>query len=118
MNIANALTYLFPDASPLRDYTIQDDGSGARIALWRLSAPEPTAAELVAASDAYDMAQAQAASDASALRTRVRTAAQSAVGVLITDLTATQVRALLAVLLRDAGALDKDGKIRPLNEWE
>lgn len=118
MNLAHALRYLFPNASPQRDYEIRDDGSGPYIAIWNLQAAQPTVAELQAASDAYDTAAAQAASEAAALRTRVRTTAQSAVGVLITDLTAAQVRALLAVLLWKAGALDKDGKIRALSDWE
>lgn len=117
MNLAGALRYLFPNADPIRDYEIRDEGQGAFIAEWRLAAAQPTAAELQAASDAYDAAQAQAESEAAALRIKVRTVAQSAVGVLITDLTAAQVRALLAVLLWKAGALDKDGKVRALNDW-
>jgi hypothetical protein len=63
------------------------------------------------------VAQTLADSQAAALRTQVVTVAQSAVGVVITNLTAAQVRALLAVLLWKGGALDKDGKIRPLVEW-
>lgn len=118
MNIPNALKQLFPTANPTRDYEVQDDGSGARIAVWNLPAAQPTPAQLVAASDAYDVAQAQAASEAATLRTQVVSVAQSAVGVLITNLTAGQVRSLLAILLWHAGALDKDGKIRPLQDWQ
>lgn len=117
MNIANALRYLFPNANPLRDYEIRDEGAGPYIAAWRLAEAQPSEAELQAASDAYDVTKAQADSDAAALRARVRQTAQSAVGVLITNLDGNQVRALLAVLLRKAGALDKDGKIRPLADW-
>lgn len=117
MILSNALRYLFPDANPLRDWIVQNDGDGPYIAVWNLPDAQPTEAELQAASDAYDAAKAQADADAAELRTRVRTTAQSAVGVIITDLTAGQVRALLAVLLWKAGALDKDGKIRPLSEW-
>jgi hypothetical protein len=43
--------------------------------------------------------------------------AQSAAGVLITNLSAVQVRALLAVLLWKAGALDKTGAVTGLSEW-
>lgn len=118
MNIANALARLFPNADPLRDYTLQDDGSGAQIAVWNLAAAQPTPAQLVAASNAYDAAQAQAASEAGALRSQVVTQANSAVGIVITALTAAQVRALLAVLLWRGGALDKDGKVRPLGQWD
>jgi XkdW protein len=117
MILSNALKQLFPAADPLRDYVVQDDGVGVYIAAWRLPDPQPTPAQLQAASDAYDVTLAQAASDASALRTQVVNVAQSAVGVLLTNLTAAQVRALLAVLLWKGGALDKDGKVRPLNEW-
>ncbi len=117
MNIPNALKQLFPNADPLRDYEVRDEGSGPFIARWHLAQAQPTALQLQAASDAYDLAQAQAASEAEALRTQVRTVAQSAVGIVITNLTAAQVRALLAVLLWKGGALDKDGKIRPLTDW-
>ena len=42
MNVANALLFLFPDADPLRDYRVQDDGKGAYIAVWNLANPQPT----------------------------------------------------------------------------
>jgi len=117
MNLPNALQHLFPSADPTRDYVVQDDGDGPRIAAWNLPDPQPTLAQLQAASDAYDAIAAQAASEAQALRTQVVSVAQSAVGVVITSLTAAQVRALLAVLLWKNGALDTDGKVRPLAEW-
>lgn len=59
----------------------------------------------------------QERADAAALRQRVRTLAQSAVGVAIDQLTAGQVRALFAILLYREGALDKNGIVRPLIEW-
>jgi hypothetical protein len=117
MNLSHALAQLFPEADPLRDYTIQDDGDGPYIAAWHLAQAQPTLAELQTASDAYDLAQAQADAAAQALRTQVVTVAQSAVGVVITSLTAAQVRALLAVLLWRAGALTDAGAIRPLAQW-
>jgi hypothetical protein len=117
MNIPNALLYLFPDADPLADYEIQDDGNGPYISAWHLPGPQPTPEQLQAASDAVDALAAQAAQEAAALRTKVRTTAQSAVGVSIDQLTNNQVRALLAVLLWREGALDKDGKVRPFAEW-
>lgn len=117
MNLAHALRQLFPDASPITDYEIRDDGGGPYIAAWHLAEPQPTPAELQAASDAYDAAQAQADAAAAALRSQVVTVAQSAVGVVITSLTAAQVRALLAVLLWRAGALTDAGAIRPLAQW-
>lgn len=118
MNIPNALKQLFPNADPQRDYEVRDDGSGAQIAAWNLAAAQPTPAQLTAASNAYDAAQTQAASEAQSLRSQVITQANSAVGIVITALTAAQVRALLVVLLYKGGALDKDGKVRPLGQWE
>lgn len=47
----------------------------------------------------------------------VRTVAQSAVGVAYGDLTAGQVKALLACLLFRVGAFNADGTVRPLSEW-
>lgn len=48
---------------------------------------------------------------------QVKQAAQSAVGVALTDLTTNQIKALLAVLLFEKKAVDNDGNIRPLAEW-
>lgn len=61
--------------------------------------------------------KAQDAADAAALRQRVRTVAQSAVGVAFDQLTAVQMRALVGILLWEAGALDTDGKVKQLGEW-
>lgn len=47
----------------------------------------------------------------------VKAAAQSAVGVMITDLTVTQQKALVALLLWDHKAITDDLKIKPLNQW-
>lgn len=52
-----------------------------------------------------------------ALKSRIRTLAQSAVGVQIDALTNVQVRALVAILLWKAGAVDNTGTIRPLKDW-
>lgn len=52
-----------------------------------------------------------------ALRSQVRTLAQSAVGTRIDQLTAAQVRALMAILLWQAGALAPDGTIKELAAW-
>lgn len=51
------------------------------------------------------------------VRTRVRSLAGSAVGVQVQDLTAAQVRALMTCLLYGKGAIDDQGKIKPLGEW-
>ncbi len=119
MTLVGALKYLFPNADTLRDYTIQDnsDGVGPYIAAWHLADPQPTPAELQTASDAYDAQQAQASADAAALRTRIVNLAQSSVGIAVDQLTAAQVRALFAIILWKAGALNRDGIVQPLNTW-
>jgi hypothetical protein len=47
----------------------------------------------------------------------IKTVAQSAVGLPLTDLSAPQVKALLACLLYHAGGVKDDGTVRPLGEW-
>lgn len=79
---------------------------------------DPTPAEIAAARAERDAQAVQDKADATALRTRVRTLAQSAVGIQIDALSAPQVRALIAILLHKQGAIDKSGAIRPLADWE
>ena len=117
MQLWKALAYLYPNAQPLRDYTIVERDGVQTIAQWNLPQPQPTDAELQAAETAYDAAQAQRQADSAALRQQVVTLAQSAVGLPINTLTAAQVRALVAVLLWKAGALDKNGNVNPLGSW-
>jgi len=62
-------------------------------------------------------AQIQADQDAAAARALVVQVAQSAVGIRFDQLTAGQVRALAAILFWKAGALTKDGLVRPLADW-
>ena len=47
----------------------------------------------------------------------VRSAAASAAGVALADLTAVQRNALMAVLLWKADGITRDGTVRPLSEW-
>jgi hypothetical protein len=117
MQIWKALANLYPAATPRIDYEIWDDGTGPYIAQWNLPQPQPTVAQLQAAESAYDAAESQRQADASTLRQQVVTLAQSAVGVRVDQLTAGQVRALQALLLRNAGALNADGTIKPLAQW-
>lgn len=117
MELWKALRQLFPDAQPLRDYVLVDDGDGAYISAWNLPEPQPTPEQVTAAIVAYDAAQATAQTEANALRTRVVNLAQTAVGVQIDALTAGQVRALVAILLWKAGAIDSAGAIKPLGQW-
>ena len=50
------------------------------------------------------------------LRDAVKTLAQSTAGVALNDLTALQIKVLVAILLWQAGAIDADLKIKPLAE--
>jgi hypothetical protein len=54
---------------------------------------------------------------ASQLRTQILQAAQSAVGVRLSDLTAAQRNSLIALLLWKEGGVKNDGTIAPLGEW-
>lgn len=78
---------------------------------------DPTQTEIDAALAAQEAARVQAAADTAALRQRVLGLAGSAVGIQIDALTAGQVRALVALLLWKAGALDRNGAVRPLADW-
>jgi hypothetical protein len=78
---------------------------------------DPTQAEIDAGVAARVAAAQQAAQDAAALRSKVLQVAQSAVGVAADQLTNVQLRALFMVVLWKAGALDKNGVVRPLSEW-
>lgn len=52
MNVARALTLLFPDAMPERDYSvIFRPGESPQIARWSLADPQPTEAQMRAALD-------------------------------------------------------------------
>lgn len=59
----------------------------------------------------------QERADAAALRTRVLSLAQGAVGTRADELTAVQLRALYAIVLWKEGALDKNGIVQPLAAW-
>lgn len=50
-------------------------------------------------------------------RGKVVQLAQSAVGVAIQDLTAAQIKALVACLLYSAGAINEQGIVQPLEMW-
>lgn len=113
-----ALAYLYPAADPRRDYELRDDGDGLGPYVYRMSiGPMPTKTEIDAAIAAYDAREQQRQADTQALRQRVITTAQSAVGVAFDQLTNVQLRAVLGCLLHQRGVLDKDGKVRPLGEW-
>ena len=118
MALWKALKQLYPNADPFWEYRIRREADGSeQIIVWNLPQPQPTEAEINAASAAYNATQTAAQTEATTLRQQIVTTAQSAVGVSITALTAAQVRALVALLLWKEGAIKADGTIRPLAEW-
>lgn len=81
---------------------------------WRDPATQPpTEAEILAEWGRY-LEEEEARTT---LRQQIKNTAASAVGTNIRDLTAAQVKALLAIWLYDIGAIDNAGEIRPLAEW-
>lgn len=46
MNLALAILHKYPNADPLEDFRVRDDGSGQYIADWNLPNPKPTQANL------------------------------------------------------------------------
>jgi hypothetical protein len=79
----------------------------------RMPTPEEQAIidAVLAAHDPEGLTQAEQ------LRGHIVDIAQGAVGVLLTDLTAVQVRVLVACLLWKAGGVTQDGRVRALDEW-
>lgn len=100
---------------PAVEFSLDDSGA---ILTWSGPAPQPTPAQIATRVATLRAAETQEGVDADALRTKVRTLAQSAVGIQVDALSAPQVRALLIVLLYKRGAIDRTGAIRPLSEWE
>lgn len=112
-----AMTQLYPNAVQMRDFDIISRDGIEQIVNWRLGGNPPSDAELTAAIAAYDAAATAQQAEAATLRQQVITQANSAAGVLISALTAGQVRSLLAILLWKTGALKADGTVRALTEW-
>jgi XkdW protein len=52
--LAEAIRYLYPDASLIVDVVIEDDGGGPRIAAWRLPGDPPTDQQVADALAAID----------------------------------------------------------------
>lgn len=84
----------------------------------------PFTPEEEAAADARQQAAEAAATAEENQRTAqntllqtIRQVARSAEGVLVTDLTAAQQRALFAVWLWERGGLANDGTVKPLGQW-
>ena len=54
MDIALLLQYLYPQSQSRRDWLLEDNGKGAYIAEWHLSAPRPSLVELQNVWDSAD----------------------------------------------------------------
>lgn len=79
-----------------------------------------TPAEEAALQDAADVAVAALQAEAAAstqLKQQIVSLAQSAVGMLLSDLTTAQRSALTACLLWKAGGVTGDMKVKPLAGW-
>ncbi len=74
-------------------------------------AGETAIAAVIAAHDSHGSTVAENTAS------QVRALAASVVGVALTSLTTEQVRAVVALLLLDTGALDENLVIKPLDEW-
>ncbi|MBA3867793.1 MAG: hypothetical protein H0X30_01415 [Anaerolineae bacterium] len=106
--------------APTAEYHWKGNGWGtyADIGEWRSPLiPKPSEVAVYAEWDLCLAEQAKTASEDDASRHRIVTLAQSAVGVQVEQLSAIQVRALIALLLRKEGALTADGSIKPLTTW-
>jgi hypothetical protein len=54
---------------------------------------------------------------ANTLKNNIISIAAGAEGKVLTALTATEVRALMAILLYKAGGVDSANKVKPLSQW-
>lgn len=89
VTLADALSVLLPDAVPLRDYVVSDDGSGAVISAWNLADPQPTQAEI----DAVTAEQVQAARTAKTRQEAGTAALYAADGLAVANRAAESVGA-------------------------
>jgi hypothetical protein len=78
---------------------------------------DPTQQQIAAALAAREAARVAALAAETTKRVQVLAIAQSAVGVQVEQLTLEQLRALYAITLWQAGALDAGLVVRPLGEW-
>lgn len=78
---------------------------------------DPTVEEVVVALAAQIEAAERACSEATRLRQRALTLAQSVQGLRVDALTLPEARAILEILLYQAGALGSDGTVQPPPAW-
>lgn len=113
--IADGLFLLRPNAG----VELIWDSERALVALMHYDSaePVPTQAEVDAAAATVPIVRETERMAATQLRQRVLDLAASTVGERVDTLTPPQMRALFAVFLRDAGALNADGTVRPPEKW-
>lgn len=100
---------------PTSEYHDTGEAGYAGIGEWRDPATtKPTQDEL----DAEDVTYQAELSQAVTSRNAILTMAQTAVGVTLANLTQAQIKALMAILLYQAGGVDiKTMTVKPLSEW-
>ena len=79
--------------------------------------PTATTDQQVQAVNIADTHNPATPSPAQSTLTALKSSAQSAVGVALADLTASQRNALMVALLWKVGGINPDGTIRPLGDW-
>lgn len=84
---------------------------------WRGPGTYPGDNTVISAWNTYNTSQQQAVNDVATAKAKAINIAQSTVGTNITDLTATQIKALIACLLFKSGAIDKNGVVKSLDTW-
>lgn len=78
---------------------------------------DPTSQEQAAIDAVVAAHDPQLLTQAEQLREAIKTIAQSAVGETLDNLTQAQLKALVAILLWKAGAVESNLTIRPLGQW-
>ena len=114
-----AFAHLYPDAQPLVDYILQDDGDGRGpyLATWHLPGDPPDEQAALAAIRAFDAAAVDRATKQATKQARQSGDASGAVGKAVATLKQNELNALLELLLERAGALDDEGRVKPVDLW-
>lgn len=115
-NIVQAYGVLDAVPSGLRAYTISDDES-YKLSMDGVKQLAANGTINVYVDPAIAQNKENADRESGELRGQLASLAQSAVGVRLDALTTSQLRALLACLLRKVGGVRKDMTVAPLEDW-
>lgn len=98
------------------DYGISDSFGNSKYIFNPLTPPNFTPSDITL-NPSY-LIPAQEASNTSNTISAIISTAQTAVGITLANLTQAEIKALLAILLYKAGAVDtRTSTIKPLNQW-